>query len=195
MPSTGLYELSWLANGRHVYLRGMGSNVRALIQHHYKPVAPDQPEHSVGAAVHRFLADDTFTRFASSGDLVQDIEVPFLAINASDDPVVSYVPFDHKSKNDASRHIQMMSTFVREFLIRAFGTANCCNGGGIIHVGSAKEAEQRQDERSPAFACQVESQVFADPLTEHSILATVHRSITIMIVLIRSERKHDHDNH
>ncbi|KAJ6576534.1 hypothetical protein DFH09DRAFT_858086, partial [Mycena vulgaris] len=103
-----------------VYLRGMGSNVRALIQHHYKPVALDQPEHPVAATLHRFLAvknptianfDDTFTRFvggdppdfpfpsllsyyswASSGDFVQDIEVPFLAINASDDPVVSYVP-------------------------------------------------------------------------------------------------------
>ncbi|KAJ7104090.1 Alpha/Beta hydrolase protein [Mycena belliarum] len=108
--------------GRHLYLRGMGFNVHALIRHHFKSLALDKPEHPVAAAVHRFLAvknptiadfDDTFTRFvggdsptfpfpsvlsyyswASSGHLVQDIDVPFLAINASDDPVVSYVPFD-----------------------------------------------------------------------------------------------------
>ncbi|KAJ6531850.1 AB-hydrolase YheT [Mycena capillaripes] len=108
--------------GRHIYLRGMGSNVLALIRHHYKPLALDKPDHPVAAAVHRFLAvknptiadfDDTFTRFvggesptfpfpsvlsyyswASSGHFVQDIEVPFLAINASDDPVIRYVPFD-----------------------------------------------------------------------------------------------------
>ncbi|KAJ7678864.1 Alpha/Beta hydrolase protein [Mycena polygramma] len=108
--------------GRHVYLRGMGRNVHTLIRHHYKALAGDKPEHPVAAAVHRFLAvknptiadfDDTYTRFvggesptfpfpsllsyyswASSGHVVQDIEVPFLAINASDDPVVRYVPFD-----------------------------------------------------------------------------------------------------
>ncbi|KAJ7832917.1 Alpha/Beta hydrolase protein [Mycena leptocephala] len=108
--------------GRHIYLRGMGSNVRALIRQHYKPLALDTPDHPVAAAVHRFLEvknptiadfDDTFTRFvggdppafpfpsvrsyyswASSARVVQDIEVPFLAINALDDPVVHYIPFD-----------------------------------------------------------------------------------------------------
>ncbi|KAJ6609264.1 Alpha/Beta hydrolase protein [Mycena sp. CBHHK59/15] len=107
--------------GRHVYLRGMGSNVLALIRHHYKPLALDNPDHPVAAAIHRFLAvknptiadfDDTFTRFvggeappfpfpsvlsyyswASSGHIAQDIQVPFLSINASDDPVIRYAPF------------------------------------------------------------------------------------------------------
>ncbi|KAJ7494803.1 Alpha/Beta hydrolase protein [Mycena galericulata] len=108
--------------GRHLYLRGMGRNVLALIRHHYRALALDKPEHPLAAAVHRFLAvknptiadfDDTVTRFvggepptfpfpsvlsyyswASSGQVVQDIQVPFLAINASDDPVIHYVPFD-----------------------------------------------------------------------------------------------------
>ncbi|KAJ7019912.1 Alpha/Beta hydrolase protein [Mycena alexandri] len=109
--------------GRQVYLKGMGSNVRALIKHHYKPLALEKPDHPIAAAVHRFLAvknptiadfDDTLTRFvggdpptfpfpsllsyyswASSGHVVQDIQVPFLAINSSDDPCCSYVPFNH----------------------------------------------------------------------------------------------------
>ncbi|KAJ7170738.1 Alpha/Beta hydrolase protein [Mycena crocata] len=101
------------------------SNVLALIRHHYKPLALDKPDHPVAEAVHRFLAvknptiadfDDTFTRFvggdspifpfssllsyyswASSGQFVQHIEVPFLAINASDDPVINYTPFNDGS--------------------------------------------------------------------------------------------------
>ncbi|KAJ7931576.1 hypothetical protein B0H13DRAFT_2527189, partial [Mycena leptocephala] len=98
------------------------SNFRALIRHHYKPLVLNKPDHPVAPAVHRFLVvkkptsadfDDTFTRcvggdpptfpfpsvcsyysWGSSGHLVQDIEVPFLAINASDDLVVHYIPFD-----------------------------------------------------------------------------------------------------
>ncbi|KAJ7285042.1 AB-hydrolase YheT [Mycena rebaudengoi] len=109
------------------YLRGMGRSVLDLIRHHYKPLALDTPNHPVAAAVHRFLAirhptiadfDDAFTRhigrdapifpfpsvlsyysWASSGHVVQDIQVPFLTINASDDPLVSYAPFhDGNSK-------------------------------------------------------------------------------------------------
>ncbi|KAJ7650200.1 AB-hydrolase YheT [Roridomyces roridus] len=111
--------------GKYLYLRRMGSNVRALIRHHYRALALVKPEHPVAAAVHRFLAvknptiadfDDTFTRFvggiepefpfdsvlsyyswASSRSLVQDVEVPFLAINAADDPVVCYAPWNDGS--------------------------------------------------------------------------------------------------
>ncbi|KAJ6619818.1 hypothetical protein B0H10DRAFT_1946628 [Mycena sp. CBHHK59/15] len=75
-------------------LRGMGSNVLALIRHHYKPLALDNPDHPVAAAIHRFWRekpdhadfDDTFTRFVGYPSSISQL-------NASDDPVIRYAPF------------------------------------------------------------------------------------------------------
>jgi uncharacterized protein len=92
-----------------------------LLRRHAKSFATD-PEHRVAKAAYLTLAlknptlkmfDDTFTRvaggsepafplataddyyrWASSHYVVKDIRVPFLAINAADDPVVRHVPMD-----------------------------------------------------------------------------------------------------
>ncbi|KAG5353932.1 hypothetical protein C0989_011420 [Termitomyces sp. Mn162] len=107
--------------GKHVYSKGMGGNLQNLLRRHEKALQSD-PEHRVTKAMPSALAlrnptlekfDDTFTRVAggsaptfpfatahdyyrwgSSHQVVQDIRVPFLAINAADDPVVRHVPMD-----------------------------------------------------------------------------------------------------
>ncbi|KAG6897798.1 hypothetical protein C0992_010874 [Termitomyces sp. T32_za158] len=107
--------------GKHVYSKGMGGNLQNLLRRHEEALQSD-PEHRVTKAMPPALAlrnptlekfDDTFTcvaggsaptfpfatahdyyRWASSHNVVQDIRVPFLAINAADDPVVRHVPMD-----------------------------------------------------------------------------------------------------
>ncbi|KAF5381000.1 hypothetical protein D9615_003933 [Tricholomella constricta] len=107
--------------GKHVYSKGMGGNLQNLLKRHAKSLQTD-PEHRVTKAMPLALGlknptldkfDDTFTRVAggsaptfpfataqdyyrwgSSHHVVKDIRVPFLAINAADDPVVRYVPMD-----------------------------------------------------------------------------------------------------
>lgn len=107
--------------GTHIYSRGMGSNLVKLVRRHAKSLTADS-EHRVAKAASLTLAlknptlemfDDTFTRvaggsapifpletaheyyrWASSHCVLQDIRVPFLAINAADDPVVRHVPMD-----------------------------------------------------------------------------------------------------
>lgn len=92
-----------------------------MVKRHAKSLAAD-PEHRVAKALNVTLAlknptlekfDDTFTRVAggaaptfpfpsaheyyawgSSHQVVQDIKIPFLAINSADDPVVRNVPMD-----------------------------------------------------------------------------------------------------
>ncbi|KAG5654537.1 hypothetical protein H0H81_001178 [Sphagnurus paluster] len=100
---------------------GMGGNLQNLLRRHAKSLESN-PEHKVAKAMHDTLAlrnptlekfDATFTRvaggsaptfpFATADDyyewgsshfVVEDIRVPFLAINAKDDPVVRHVPMD-----------------------------------------------------------------------------------------------------
>ena len=107
--------------GKHVYSKGMGGNLLSVLERHVDALGKD-PEHRVAKAVPLALSlknptiekfDDTFTRiaggsaptfpfdtaqdyyhWASSHYVVQDIRVPFLAINAADDPVVCHVPMD-----------------------------------------------------------------------------------------------------
>lgn len=99
----------------------MGGNLLNLLKRHSNSLLSD-PEHRVAKAVPLAMNlknptlekfDDTFTRiaggaapifpFETAGDyyrwasshyVVKDIKVPFLAINASDDPVVRHVPMD-----------------------------------------------------------------------------------------------------
>ena len=100
----------------------MGNNLRNLVKKHLKALAQD-PEHIVAKAAGAALNlnnptldkfDDTFTKIAggpsphfpfpdantyyrwgSSHNMVQHITVPFLAINASDDPIVRHVPMNN----------------------------------------------------------------------------------------------------
>jgi len=108
-------------SGKHVYSKGMGGNLQNLLKRHAKSLLAD-PDHRVSKALPLALGlknptlekfDDTFTcvaggsaptfpfatahdyyRWASSHSVVKDIRVPFLAINAADDPVVRHVPMD-----------------------------------------------------------------------------------------------------
>ncbi|KAG6835449.1 hypothetical protein H0H93_001371 [Arthromyces matolae] len=107
--------------GKHVYLKAMGGNFQSLLRRHEKELQADL-EHIATRVVPSTLAllnptleqvDDIFTRVAggpaptfpfstvdeyyrwgSSHNVVQKIGVPFLAINADDDPIVSHVPMD-----------------------------------------------------------------------------------------------------
>jgi len=105
--------------GRHVYSQGMGGNLLNLLKRHATSLTEAQNER-VSQAVAKGLGlkkptmedfDDTFTRIAggssppfpfasaheyyvwsSSHKVLPDIKVPFLAINAADDPIVHEVP-------------------------------------------------------------------------------------------------------
>ncbi|KDR70330.1 hypothetical protein GALMADRAFT_76125 [Galerina marginata CBS 339.88] len=107
--------------GRHVYAKGMGSNILKLLRYHSAPFMKSS-EDSVKQAAQKALKlkgptlemyDETFTRIAggtgspfpfetvrayynwsSSHHVIHKITVPFLAINSSDDPIVRYVPTD-----------------------------------------------------------------------------------------------------
>jgi predicted alpha/beta-fold hydrolase len=107
--------------GKHIYSKGMGGNLLRLMKKHLQALAQD-PEHHVAKAAGEALKlnnptlekfDDTFTRIAggpaphfpfrdadayyvwgSSHIMVGRVTVPFLAINAADDPVVRHVPMD-----------------------------------------------------------------------------------------------------
>jgi len=108
--------------GRHIYSKAMGNNLRDLVKKHLKALIQD-PEHIVAKAAGAALSlnnptldkfDDTFTKIAggpsphfpfpdadtyyiwgSSHNMVQHITVPFLAINAGDDPIVRHVPVNN----------------------------------------------------------------------------------------------------
>ncbi|TFK76467.1 AB-hydrolase YheT [Pluteus cervinus] len=105
--------------GTQVYQKGMGGNLQRLVRKHQESLLID-PEHRVAKAVPGVLAlkkptlaefDEAFTRiaggsaptfpfpdadayyrWASSHKVLKDVRVPFLAINATDDPVVHKVP-------------------------------------------------------------------------------------------------------
>ena len=107
--------------GRRIYSRGMGNNLVNLVKKNYKELA-SFPDHIVAKAADAVLTlrdptidkfDNTFTckvggssppfpfataddyyRWASSHYVLNDIRVPYLAINAVDDPVVEHVPLD-----------------------------------------------------------------------------------------------------
>ncbi|KAF8654098.1 hypothetical protein AX16_003631 [Volvariella volvacea WC 439] len=107
--------------GKHVYQKGMGGNLQNMVIRHQKSLL-QFPEHFVAKAVPLALNlknptlaefDETFTkiaggsppifpfqsasdyyRWASSHHLIKDIKIPFLALNAVDDPVVKNVPLD-----------------------------------------------------------------------------------------------------
>ncbi|KAJ7067011.1 AB-hydrolase YheT [Mycena amicta] len=110
----GLHES---AMGRHVYLRGMGANVKQLMLRH-QAVFFKNPKHPTATALHTVLQiknptltdfDDIYTRsvgdtppfpfksvhdyyaWASSHEIAADVRVPTVTINASDDPVVQRV--------------------------------------------------------------------------------------------------------
>lgn len=107
--------------GKHIYARGMGENLMRLLRRHL-PIITKDPDHYVAKAAQVTLQlknptisdfDQAFTRvgggpgphfpfpdseayyiWASSHNVVGKITVPFLAINAADDPVVRHVPMD-----------------------------------------------------------------------------------------------------
>ena len=104
-----------------MYSKSMADNLRKVVKKHFKALIQD-PEHIVAKAANAAITlnkptlkefDDTFTKIAggpaphfpfpdanayyvwgSSHNMVQHITVPFLAINAGDDPIVSSVPMD-----------------------------------------------------------------------------------------------------
>jgi predicted alpha/beta-fold hydrolase len=107
--------------GKHVYSKSMAKNLCKVVKKHLKTLIED-PEHMVAKAANAALSldnptlqefDDTFTKIAggpaphfpfpdanayyvwgSSHNVVQQITVPFLAINSGDDPIVSSAPMD-----------------------------------------------------------------------------------------------------
>ncbi|KIL69730.1 hypothetical protein M378DRAFT_156964 [Amanita muscaria Koide BX008] len=107
--------------GRRIYSRGMGTNLSNLVKKNYKALTVD-PDHPVAKAAEAVLDlknptldvfDEYFTckaggssppfpfatandyyQWASSHDVVNNIRVPYLAINADDDPIVQRVPLD-----------------------------------------------------------------------------------------------------
>ncbi|KAF9480144.1 AB-hydrolase YheT [Pholiota conissans] len=107
--------------GKHVYSKALGGNLLNLMKRHLPSLLVD-PDHQVAHAAREALKlknptlekfDDTFTRIAggpapywpfpdanayyvwsSSHTIVHQITVPFLSINAADDPVVRHVPMD-----------------------------------------------------------------------------------------------------
>ncbi|KDR69701.1 hypothetical protein GALMADRAFT_40987, partial [Galerina marginata CBS 339.88] len=107
--------------GKHIYAKGMGSNILKLLKYHSAPFFEDLG-HCVAKAAKEALKlrnptlesyDETFTRIAggtgppfpfesaeayyiwsSSHHVIDKITVPFLAINSSDDPIVRHVPMD-----------------------------------------------------------------------------------------------------
>jgi predicted alpha/beta-fold hydrolase len=107
--------------GKHIYSKGMGGNLLNLLRKHEASLTAD-PTHYVCIAAKNALAlknptleqfDEAFTRigggppphfpFPSSDDyyvwgssdkVIPNIAVPFLGINADDDPVVTRVPME-----------------------------------------------------------------------------------------------------
>lgn len=120
-PNLDMTSLLSTFIGKHVYSKALSGNLTNLVKRHMKALTAD-PEHRVAKAVPLTLAldnptlekfDDTFTRVAGGGEptfpfatahdyyrwgsshnVVQDLTVPFLAINAGDDPVVRSSPMD-----------------------------------------------------------------------------------------------------
>ncbi|KAJ3571880.1 hypothetical protein NP233_g3452 [Leucocoprinus birnbaumii] len=107
--------------GKHIYSKGMGGNLQTLLKRHYKAISAD-PDHYVSQAATKAVSlknptleefDEAFTRiaggpppvfpFSSSREyyrhmsthiILREVQVPFLAISAADDPVVRSVPTD-----------------------------------------------------------------------------------------------------
>ncbi|KAF5315695.1 hypothetical protein D9611_004676 [Ephemerocybe angulata] len=107
--------------GKHIYSKGMGGNLQNLLRKHRQEITAD-PTHHVAVAANIALAlknptlgefDESFTRIAggppphfpfansddyyvwgSSDKVIPQIAVPFLGINADDDPVVTRVPLE-----------------------------------------------------------------------------------------------------
>ncbi|KAF8136337.1 AB-hydrolase YheT [Boletus edulis] len=112
--------------GRHVYSRGMGQNLVNILKKHTSTLTRD-PNHPVAEAATLACAlswptidtfDQVFTRigggsspawpfasaleyyeYASSHKVLGNIRIPFLSINAADDPVVQEVPVDAKDND------------------------------------------------------------------------------------------------
>lgn len=112
--------------GRHVYSKGMGQNLVNTLRKHTASLTHD-PKLAIAEATIRACAlswptvetfDQVFTRigggvsppwpfasafeyyeYASSHKVLGSIRIPFLSINAADDPVVQEVPMDTK-END-----------------------------------------------------------------------------------------------
>lgn len=104
---------------RQIYSKGMASNLKALLQKH-KAVFESFPDAEVSKAVPALLQEsgttlgqfdrqitrlaggsppdfpmpdeDVYYRWASSHKMLENIKVPFLALNADDDPIVSVLP-------------------------------------------------------------------------------------------------------
>ncbi|KAF5367411.1 hypothetical protein D9758_003633 [Tetrapyrgos nigripes] len=115
-----LMTSSW--TGQRIYGPALGGNLVALIKRHHKVMALSDPTHPVAKAIPPLLAikditlhkyDETFARVAagppplfplpsaeayykamSSHYAIKDIKIPYLAVNAADDPVVRHVPMD-----------------------------------------------------------------------------------------------------
>ncbi|KAF9053653.1 AB-hydrolase YheT [Hymenopellis radicata] len=106
----------WLT--RELYAKGMGGNLLALVKRHHDALL-HEPEHAFAKAVLSLLSvksptirdyHQTFGRFdgppplfpfpsaadyykgMSSYQVIGDVKVPFLSINALDDPIVQHVP-------------------------------------------------------------------------------------------------------
>ena len=112
--------------GRHVYSRGMGQNLVNILRRHTSSLIRD-PNLAIAEAATLASAlswptidtfDQIFTRigggssppwpfasaldyyeYASSHKVLGNVQIPFLSINAADDPIVQEVPEDTKENN------------------------------------------------------------------------------------------------
>jgi predicted alpha/beta-fold hydrolase len=119
--------------GKHMYQKALGGNLQRLLKRHAKFLLLD-PDHYISKAVPDIIAhknptliqfDEAFTkvaggspptfpfpnatayyRWASSHKVLADIRMPYLAINAADDPVVQHVPMD----GGENPHVTMVLT-------------------------------------------------------------------------------------
>ncbi|KAH7058940.1 hydrolase, alpha/beta fold family [Macrophomina phaseolina] len=102
--------------GLHVYQRAMGNSMRRLFERHAEAIAknPNIDEEEVKRCIYLYEFDravqcgswgypteNAYYRDASSCDSMLAIKIPFLAINAEDDPisVKEAIPFDEFKQN------------------------------------------------------------------------------------------------
>lgn len=121
LPNSLHFRLLSSYLGKHVYSKGMGGNLLNLLKRHYKSLSAD-PDHYVAQAAAKAVVlknptleefDNTFTSIAggpppvfpfpssreyyrcmSTHHIIREVRVPYLAINAADDPIIRHVPMD-----------------------------------------------------------------------------------------------------
>ncbi|KAF8183942.1 Alpha/Beta hydrolase protein [Pholiota molesta] len=79
--------------GKHVYSKAMGGGLMRLLRKHLVALTKD-PDHAEAPAPLPIPDVMTFYNWVSSHTMLDHIRVPFLSINAEDDPVIKHVPLE-----------------------------------------------------------------------------------------------------